>query len=160
MKLIKVMDADGIENGVWFEVNAPGTTDPLFRDPEETLPCRVKVRSDKSKSYREATFQFQQRLQQKLNRAKAKDREALQQAAFAEQRQLWFSELLVATENCDAEKAGIVTPTKADMLALAEDSENLWFVEQVVALGLGEKNFPALAGNGDGAKAPASKTKS
>lgn len=148
MKLIKVMDPDAIENGVWFQLNSPGTTEPLFRDPvAKTLPCKVKVRSDKSKAFRSADFDFANNLQNRLAKAKATERAAIQKGAYTERRPYWFASLLVCTDNCDSEKAGQVTGTFEEMVALAQESENIWLVDQVLALGLGEQNFPAAVGN-------------
>lgn len=161
MKLIKIMDGNAIEDGVWVQLNSPGTSEPLFRDAEKTLPCRVKVRSDKSKVFRSETFKDQQALQNAQARMKAKDREQLLRDAYAKQRPRWFSILLVATENCDAEKAGIVTPTQDELLEIAAESENLWIVDQVLAIGLDDANFGVAEGNDEGAdrKAPGSKSK-
>lgn len=167
MKLIKVMDADAIEDGVWFQLTVPGTTDPLFRDEERTLPCRVKVRSDKSEAFRSGNLKFQQRIQQRQARAKASEKDDLAVRSLGQQREEWFALLLVAMENCDAEKGGPVTPSMEEKFSLIRDdagrpiSENVWLMDQVLGFGLNEQNFGIASGNADGGekKPPGSKTK-
>ena len=132
MKFIQIMDGNLLEEGVWFQFNDPISGDPLFRDVEKTLPCRARVRSNLSKTYRSANMREVQKNQATIQRAKKSEREALENEMLDSASAKWFAHAVVAFENCDSERAGIVTPTREELFALADATENQWMVNQVL----------------------------
>lgn len=161
MKLISVMDGNLLEEGAWLHFTDPRDGEPMFRDAAKTLPCKARVRSNMSKTYRSANMREVQKNQSLIARAKKADRERIQNEAIDHSQTVWFAIAVTALENCVADQPGIVSPTFEQLLEIGDDGESQWMVNQVIAFSGDGANYGLAPADptpaGDGKKKPTSK---
>lgn len=153
--IAKVANSDKIENGAFLHLTSPTQLtdeedadpgEPLYADaPKNLLPCRAKVRSYRSTSYRSKEFSAQTRLMGKARRAKGKEGDLMLEAAAKAERPRRFATLLAGLENCDTDTPGYIPLTEEQALVLANDPAYQWLVDQVMDFAYDDSKYGGAA---------------
>jgi len=145
--LERVSSKEAIEDGAWMRVNAPGTSNPLYRDfkaedPKE--PVRIRVRSIRSEAYQAHAANEERKA---FNAAKdltgQKQRDAIV-AVTKKRRVLDFAVLVTEVENVSKGVDGPVKPSHDDLIRIGSASESGWLVDQVFVFARDDENFGPL----------------
>ena len=152
----KQVSVEGIETGVWAQPDYPTgekAGEPMVND--DGSPLRLRIRSTSSQAFRDLERQRQRknvgtmvggqskRAQRTIVNETTKDKSAED-----------FSVLVTGLEN--VEKAGVTTPSQADLLAFCADKIGdqwvvrtgmVWLVAWVKSFADDEANYPAVPGN-------------
>jgi hypothetical protein len=176
--LAAVTSKDKIDNGAWLHyrspIVAPGDDQgPLLyrRNADGTddvsKPVRALVRSQYSGYYRSRNLALQTVTQSRVGRSKQDQRDEVIRKAVEMERPHQFSYLLAAFENVSSEVDGLQKPEEAELLALAQEGEYQWLVNQTMNFaftdsnyGSGEEVAEATKGNGSAGAAKAAAAES
>lgn len=144
----KVASQALIEEGAFCHLMYDGNL--LYRDPEtKQLPLRAKVRSQRSKVYRDRSFALNREIVTKSRKARASEREEILQAEVRLEVPRRFAAVLVGLENCSETDPGYILITEDEAVLMAQESSYQWMLDQVLAFSGDDSNYGGDLGNGE-----------